>query len=68
MRAPHLNRDEHAPVMLAPDWTTPVLSRVWLMLPCAFANAVMCPRGVERLPASELSLQRDEATPLLEYT
>ena len=42
MRVPHFNRDEHAPFMLAPDWTTPVLSRVWPTLPCAFADAVMC--------------------------
>lgn len=68
MRVPQLNRDEYAPFMFDSDRTTLVVSRVWLTLPCAFADAGLRRRGVERLPVGELSLQGDEATPLLDYT
>ena len=52
--------------MLDPDRTTILLPRDWLTLPCPLADAVMHPMGVKRLSAGELSLQGDEATPLLD--
>ena len=54
--------------MLDPDRTTIVIPTDWLTLPCPLVDAVMHRMGVERLSAGELSLQGDEATPLLECT